>query len=70
MLRVLLLLDCNQCGFTMGYAPVDSLLDARDWQSAGYTLMDELKELATSTGWDFHNNRMCCGACRSDQQEN
>ena len=69
MLKVVLLLDCNECGLSMEQALVCSLHDARDWQSAGYTLMAELQTLATAEGWDYYNNRMCCGVCHAEQQK-
>jgi len=69
MLKVILLLDCNECGLAAETALVSSLSDARDWQSAGYSLMDQLKRMATDEDWYFHNNRMICGLCRADELE-
>jgi hypothetical protein len=69
MLKVILLLDCNECGVAMETALVSSLFDARDWQSAGYALKDQLDRLAEEERWDFHNSRMVCGVCRPDQPD-
>jgi hypothetical protein len=69
MLKVILLLDCNECGLAMESALVSSLSDARDWQSAGYSLMDQLNRLAADERWDFNKSRMVCGVCRPDQPD-
>ncbi len=69
MLKVILLLDCNECGQAMESALVSTLSDARDWQSAGYSLMDQLNRLAADERWDLHNSRMVCGVCRPDQPD-
>lgn len=69
MLKVILLLDCNKCGLAMETALVSSLHYAEDWQSAGYTLMDELDRLAVSENWDYRFGRMVCGCCRPDQPD-
>lgn len=69
MLKVILLLDCNECGLAAETALVSTLFDARDWQSAGYALMDQLDRIARDEEWHFQNNRMICGICRCDEQE-
>jgi len=69
MLKVILLLDCNECGLAAETALVSTLFDARDWQSAGYALMDQLHRIAKDEEWHFHNNRMICGICRCDELE-
>lgn len=67
MLKVIMLLDCNVCGLGMEQAQVVSLHDARDWQSAGYTMMAEIDHMAEEQGWLFHNNQMICGCCRPEE---
>ncbi len=69
MLKVILLLDCNECGLAAETALVSTLFDARDWQSAGYALMDQVQRMAAEEDWCFHNNRMICGLCRADELE-
>lgn len=69
MLKVILLLDCNECGLAMETAPVSSLHYAEDWQAAGYALMDELDRLAADERWNYRKGRMICGVCRDEQEE-
>lgn len=70
MLKVIPLLDCNECGLSMETALVSSLHYAEDWQSADYTLMDELDRLAADERWDYRRGRMFCGVCRDEEEEN
>lgn len=67
MLKVILLLDCNECGLAAETALVSTLFDARDWQSAGYALMDQLHRIAEDEQWHFQNNRMICGICSCEE---
>lgn len=67
MLKVILLLDCNECGLATETALVSTLFDARDWQSAGYALMEQLHRIAEDEQWHFQNNRMICGICRCEE---
>ena len=69
MLKVILLLDCNECGLAEETALVATLYDARDWQSAGFALMDQLHRIAKDEQWHFQNNRMICGLCHNDELE-
>jgi hypothetical protein len=69
MLKVITLLDCNTCGLAIEQAPVVNLLDVRDWQSAGYTMMAELKDTAEAQGWLFRDNQMVCGCCQPEGDE-
>jgi len=69
MLKVILLLDCNECGLAAETALVSTLSDARDWQSAGYSLMDQLHRITKEEQWQFQNNRMICGLCHCDEEE-
>ena len=69
MLKVILLLDCNECGIAAETALVATIFDARDWQSAGYALMDQLNRIAKDEQWHFHNNGMICRLCRCDELE-
>jgi hypothetical protein len=62
MLKVLLMLDCDDCGRSFDHSLVAfELADPYEWSS----LSAELETLAEGAGWDFHKSRMRCDGCNS-----
>jgi hypothetical protein len=62
MLKVLLMLDCDDCGRPFDQSLVAfELSDPYEWSS----LSAELETLAEGAGWDFHKTRMRCCDCNS-----
>lgn len=59
MLKVLLMLDCDDCGYPLSQSTVCSDRDPMIWQAAGEDLIYE----ATKQGWDFYKDQGHCPEC-------
>jgi hypothetical protein len=64
MLKVLLLLDCDDCGHPLSQATACSVSDPMVWQAAGWDLVEEAQKI----GWDFHKNHIRCSECNYPAQ--
>lgn len=69
MLKLILLLDCDECGQARQQAPVYSVFHTWDWYAAVQTLMTELADAAREESWDYQSDRMLCGLCRPDEPD-
>lgn len=61
MVKVILLIDCDECGFATKRALMHSIIDV--------ALRSELESIANDESWDLHGHLVLCGLCRPDQEE-
>jgi hypothetical protein len=59
MLKVLLLIDCDECGHPLSQATVCSVHDPMVWEAS----IEDLVYEATGQGWDFYMKHYRCPAC-------
>jgi len=63
MLKVLLLLDCDNCGHPMSQSATSADRDPFVWRAVGEDLIYE----ATKQGWEFHGSDSSCPACNFER---
>ena len=59
MIKVLIMIDCDICGYPLEQAASSCDPDPYTWGSTA----SELEVVAASQGWDFHRKRITCPAC-------
>ncbi|MCI0561397.1 MAG: hypothetical protein MN733_23165 [Nitrososphaera sp.] len=59
MIKVLVMVDCDNCGQPWSNSRVSSDPEPLIWQEEAYELIQEVKE----SGWAKHDHRIFCAQC-------
>lgn len=64
MFKLLLLIDCDECGYPLSQATVCCVRDPVLWEETIEAIMFEAQE----KGWSFYREYCCCPQCGYEQE--